>query len=258
MPPIRETWELADLVSEQAFKTDATGQATIPVALEAGIYRAMLQTQDRFGKAVTAQQTIQVVDPQADALRRADRQSLRGPELVRRAGRDVHRPSGAPATTPAGPMWSSNAAARSCGPGGRTRPDAGGHQRGGHRGHARRIHAPRHLRPREPGLFNEQIVDVPWTNKQLTIAWEHFRSLLEPGQKETWTAIITGPDARKAVAEMVAGLYDASLDQYLPHDWLHSFTGFRQESSRLSSRFENSVGLVRMRSIRLVSRTTDR
>ena len=39
---------------------------------------------------------------------------------------------------------------------------------------------------------------------------------------------------------MVAGLYDASLDQYLPHDWLHSFSGFRQETSRLSSQFENS------------------
>ncbi len=87
--------------------------------------------------------------------------------------------------------------------------------------------------------INERIVDVPWTNKQLTITWEHFRSLLEPGQKETWTAVIQGTDAAKAVAEMAAALYDASLDQYLEHDWLHSFTGFYQESSRLTSRFEN-------------------
>jgi hypothetical protein len=89
--------------------------------------------------------------------------------------------------------------------------------------------------------LNQQIVNVPWTNKQLTIQWEHFRSLLEPGQKETWTAIITGPDAQKAVAEMVAALYDASLDQYLPHSWLQSFAGFRSETSRLSSQFENSL-----------------
>ena len=47
-------------------------------------------------------------------------------------------------------------------------------------------------------------VDVPWTNKQLTVKWEHFVSKLEPAQKETWTAVITGPDAKKAVAEMVA------------------------------------------------------
>ena len=51
----------------------------------------------------------------------------------------------------------------------------------------------------------------------------------------------TGPDAKKAVAEMVASLYDASLDQYLQHSWMQSFSGFRSESSRLSSRFENSL-----------------
>ena len=32
-------------------------------------------------------------------------------------------------------------------------------------------------------------VDVPWTNKKLTVKWEHFVSKLEPGQKETWTAV---------------------------------------------------------------------
>ena len=47
-------------------------------------------------------------------------------------------------------------------------------------------------------------VDVPWTNKNLTVKWERFVSKLEPGKKETYTAIITGPDAKKAVAEMVA------------------------------------------------------
>jgi len=61
--------------------------------------------------------------------------------------------------------------------------------------------------------LSERIVDVPWTNKQLTIKWERFGSLLEPGREEVWTAVITGPDAGKAVAEMVAGMYDASLDQ---------------------------------------------
>ena len=63
--------------------------------------------------------------------------------------------------------------------------------------------------------------------------WEHFVSKLEPGQKETWTAVITGPDAKKAVAEMVAALYDQSLDAYLPHDWLQGFDVFRQDWSRL-------------------------
>ena len=56
-----------------------------------------------------------------------------------------------------------------------------------------------------------------------------------------WAAVITGPDAGKAVAEMVAGMYDASLDQYLRNYWTQSFWGFRSESSRLYSRFENNT-----------------
>ena len=63
--------------------------------------------------------------------------------------------------------------------------------------------------------------------------WEHFVSKLEPGQKETWTAVITGPDAKKAVAEMVAALYDESLDAYLPHNWPQRFGVFRQDHSNL-------------------------
>ena len=73
-------------------------------------------------------------------------------------------------------------------------------------------------------------VDVPWTNKNLTVKWERFVSKLEPGQKETYTAVVTGPDAKKAVAEMVAAMYDASLDAYLPHDWMQRFNVFRQDS----------------------------
>ena len=43
-------------------------------------------------------------------------------------------------------------------------------------------------------------VDVPWSNKDLELKWEHFTSKLEPGQKETWTAVIdqTGTELPKA------------------------------------------------------------
>src|SRR5206468_134946 len=49
--------------------------------------------------------------------------------------------------------------------------------------------------------------------------WEHFVSKLRPGQHETWTAVVTGPDATRTSAEMVATLYDASLDAFAPLDW---------------------------------------
>ena len=88
--------------------------------------------------------------------------------------------------------------------------------------------------------FNERVVDVPWSNKKLALKWESFRSKLMPGQKETWTAVVTGPDAKRAAAEMVATLYDASLDQYLPHNWPQAFGVFRQEYNRVNGEFQNA------------------
>ncbi|UCD52024.1 MAG: hypothetical protein JSW27_05175, partial [Phycisphaerales bacterium] len=59
------TWELDTRVRTEQFETDAEGEAVIRVVLEAGVYRVLLQTQDRFGEPVTAQRTVHVVDPQA-------------------------------------------------------------------------------------------------------------------------------------------------------------------------------------------------
>lgn len=62
-------------------------------------------------------------------------------------------------------------------------------------------------------------LSVPWTNKQLDIRFETFRDKLEPGQQEEWRLKISGPNKDRVAAEMVAAMYDASLDQFLPHGW---------------------------------------
>ena len=64
---------------------------------------------------------------------------------------------------------------------------------------------------------------------------------LQPDQQETWTAVITGPDTKKAAAEMVAALYDRSLDAYLPHAWPSGFGVFREDRSNLQLQFENML-----------------
>ncbi|MBN8457014.1 MAG: hypothetical protein J0M04_04145 [Verrucomicrobia bacterium] len=61
------------------------------------------------------------------------------------------------------------------------------------------------------------VVEIPWSNKELSVKWEHNTSKLQPGANETWTAVITGPDGKPASAEMVATLYDASLDDLTSH-----------------------------------------
>ena len=59
--------------------------------------------------------------------------------------------------------------------------------------------------------------------------------------------MIEGPDAKRAVAELVAALYDESLDAYKPHDWMRGFSVFRQDHSNLQSQFENMlIGLNQM------------
>src|SRR5438045_8096149 len=54
-------------------------------------------------------------------------------------------------------------------------------------------------------------VDVPWTNKDLSIEWETHRDKLIPGSTETWTMIVRGNKKDKVAAELAAALYDASL-----------------------------------------------
>src|SRR5208282_193259 len=82
-------------------------------------------------------------------------------------------------------------------------------------------------------------ISVPWKNKELALTWEHFASKLQPGQKETWTAVITGPGAEKSVAETVATLYDESLDAFAPHNWSHGFGVFYEDYSTAQARFLN-------------------
>jgi hypothetical protein len=65
---------------------------------------------------------------------------------------------------------------------------------------------------------DERIV-VPWTNKKLNLTFEAFRNKLLPGEKEQWKIKITGPGKEKVAAEMVAALYDASLDSVKRHGW---------------------------------------
>jgi hypothetical protein len=65
---------------------------------------------------------------------------------------------------------------------------------------------------------DEQIV-VPWTNKELSFSFATFRDKLLPGQKEEWRVTVCGHKKDKVAAEMVAAMYDASLDAFRAHGW---------------------------------------
>ena len=64
-----------------------------------------------------------------------------------------------------------------------------------------------------------QALRCPLPDKQLRWQWTTFRDRLHPGDKEQWTLRITRPDCSPASANLMATLYDASLDQLRPHHW---------------------------------------
>ncbi|MBM3983537.1 MAG: hypothetical protein FJ304_25350, partial [Planctomycetes bacterium] len=235
------SWELGDAVFTGAFETNGNGRADLKAKLPAGAYRAVLTTQDKFGKKVTARYQFTVVAPTADKFNVKVPQYVAAPKWSVEAGDDFTM------------LWG-------------TGYDAGrAYIEVEHRGKILQAfwtekNATQHVlkvptKDAMRGGFTVRVtqvrenraytlsrkVDVPWTNKNLTVKWERFINKLEPGAKETYTAVVTGPDAKKAVAEMVAGMYDASLDAYLPHNWMERFGVFRQDYSNLNFSFENSA-----------------
>ena len=72
------------------------------------------------------------------------------------------------------------------------------------------------------GRYNDVeqgIIPVTIVPKQteLQVSTRTFRSKLLPGQQETWELHIAGVDKDQVAAEMVAAMYDISLDQFVPH-----------------------------------------
>jgi hypothetical protein len=238
-PANPNTWELGEVVAEQGLTTDATGKTSWTTKLEAGAYRAKFETQDRFGKKITALLPLDVLAPEAKKFPIKIPNLVAGPKWTLEPGEEFmalwgtgydrgrafieieHRGKVLQS------FWTEAGATQQ--PVKQTVTEA---MRGGF---TLRVTMVRENR----AYLESRHVDVPWTNKNLTVKWEHFVSKLEPGQKETWTAVVTGPDSKKAAAEVVAALYDQSLDAYLPHGWQAGFNVFRQDYGRISYQFEN-------------------
>ena len=60
-------------------------------------------------------------------------------------------------------------------------------------------------------------IQRPLPDTRLNIKWTTFRDRLTPGQRETWTLNITRPDGTPARAQLLATMYDKSLDELRSH-----------------------------------------
>ena len=59
----------------------------------------------------------------------------------------------------------------------------------------------------------------PMPDKRILLKWETFRDRLTPGQEEQWMLRATYPDGTPADAQLMATIYDKSLDQIASHGW---------------------------------------
>ena len=80
-------------------------------------------------------------------------------------------------------------------------------------------------------------IAVPWDNKTLDVGFSTFRDTLRPGQKETWSVHVKSSKGTPAVGEVLAYMYDRSLDIFRSHhppNPLHKYQPSRLHLDRWS------------------------
>ncbi|MDB0037762.1 MG2 domain-containing protein [bacterium] len=87
----------------------------------------------------------------------------------------------------------------------------------------------------------KQLIIVPYSNKQLDITFETFRNKLVPGAPEEWKLIIKGPNGARIASELLATMYDASLDEFAsnsfhltPYQSRYSYRSYGSQSFNAS------------------------
>lgn len=96
---------------------------------------------------------------------------------------------------------------------------------------------------KEGALYITQVpVELCLPDRQLTIKPVTFRDRLLPGSKESWKFRITDADSTIVSAEVLAGMYDASLDKIIPFSWYFSP---RRSISLQAPRFSAGTGFQR-------------
>ncbi|MCE9632011.1 MAG: hypothetical protein K8S94_15020, partial [Planctomycetia bacterium] len=245
-PADPETWAAGEAVVTDRVSTDKqTGKVASTAKLKPGLYRAVFEIPSQGDvPAVKAQQLVEVIDPAADryGVKRAfamfpEQMSVEpGGDFRAVMGTGYEKGRALVEVSQAGEVlerfWTDPQ--RTQWPVSVKVTDA---RRGGFTVRAWLV--------RDGRLQVEsRTVDVPWTNKKLSIAWERFTRRVEPGAKEVWRAKIIGNDpATPAVAEFLALAYDQSLDALAPHQWPgDGLTGlFRREASWTHLGFTNGA-----------------
>lgn len=98
---------------------------------------------------------------------------------------------------------------------------------------------------------HEALLTVKQPDKELRFEWTTFRDRLQPGASETWKLRVLTPDGKPAPAQVMAAMYDASLDQIRPHAWFlrrflpkfYPYSGFN--GTDFFGRYRTSLGYTK-------------
>lgn len=88
-------------------------------------------------------------------------------------------------------------------------------------------------------------INVPVSTNSIEIETKTFRDKLQPGQDETWSFTIKNDKKDKVAAEVLASMYDASLDEFKSHDWnfnpvsYQSYSSYQNSTARYSFGYKN-------------------
>ena len=238
-------WPAGEIIAQHEITTDEKGDAEHPFKVEAGAFRVTFETTDPGGEKVSAESNFLVVDPSSKTF------PIKIPEYF--AAREYTCQPGETFTAVWGTGYETGAAFvevfhR------KQRVNSFWTDAGDDEGATqKKIEIPIEEKHRgglyvvvtyvrENRLYSHTVsIGVPWNNKRLKVKWEHFVSKLQPGGKETWTAVVSGPDAESSAVEMVAAMYDSSLDQFQPHQWATRMGAFYTDYLHKVYQFNNQL-----------------
>ncbi|MCF8302286.1 MAG: hypothetical protein K9I94_03345 [Bacteroidales bacterium] len=92
-----------------------------------------------------------------------------------------------------------------------------------------------------------ETIQVPHSDKKLDIAFATYRNELKPGAKEEWHVTIKDHKGDAVAAEMLTGMYDASLDVFKGNHW--KFDILESYSPRLNWKGRDAFGVASARSV---------
>lgn len=214
------SWEKGKLVAERTDSTKADARFSIPASpFKAGWYVAEAVTKDKYGQEVKAVFYFQLYDPRSE--------KLTSPAYIWNEQKNPTIEPGEKNTvsigSSAGEVFLIQRTGKVSG-----KPEyrfntldqqkkhftftAGEDDRGGF--------SVTHFFVKDNRFyFIKNNVYVPWSNKELTVSYETWRDKTLPGSEEKWKLKISGYKKEQVAAEMLASVYDGSLDQYKMHQW---------------------------------------